>query len=203
MQRDVEMEVESEVRYSFETFKCVVHFISTLHWLGSKSPTQSTDSLRHCLCAINSLYELSHAENNSKLTNRNRSLIGVLKDTLPTKSQASPVSARKQFINSIMVTNSFHFNGRLRFQQLFSPSQRLPSIERLRRWHLFNLIIFPQFSASAIIVIRQLDCLAINVCWRCFQTLWFLCTIPVALPWIVMSSLKSHQSEKELHSAKA
>jgi hypothetical protein len=31
MQRDVEMEVESEVRYSVETFKCVVHFISTLH----------------------------------------------------------------------------------------------------------------------------------------------------------------------------
>jgi hypothetical protein len=95
------------------------HFHSSL---TNKSPTQSTDSLRHCLCAINSLYELSHAENDSKLTNRNRSLIGVLKDTLPTKSHASPVSARKQFINSIMVTNSFHFNGRLRFQQLFPPS---------------------------------------------------------------------------------
>jgi hypothetical protein len=85
---------------------------------------------------------VAHAINDWKLTNKKQKLDGVLKDTLPTKSHMSRqlihFGARKQFINSIIwVTNSFHFNSRLRFQLQFP-------IEKLLRWHLFNLIIFPQ-----------------------------------------------------------
>lgn len=88
-------------------------------------------------------------------------------------SQPSHVcGARKQFINSIMVTNSFHFNSRLRFQLEFirraSHSSRLTFIQFNMNKKNKKKILFPSlwgrfiFIASAIIVIQQLDCLGLS-----------------------------------------